>query len=1080
MRKRIIALAIAFAATSASATEGYYRAPDIRGDLVVFTAEGDLWAHRLDDGSTTRLTTHPALETGASISPDGSRIAYVADYEGVREAYVMPVAGGVPKRVTFELAGVAVQGWSRDGRILYSTAAEVSAPRGVTLKTVDPDALDTDTIPLSDAADGSLDAAGEYVYFSQFGLRFDNAAQYRGGMRGKLWRYRLGSGDEAERLAASHPGNIRRPIVSGDRLYFLSDASGRENLWLANLDGADARQVTFHDDYSVRHAGIDGDRLVYRRGADLYVRDLSSSESERLDIRLTSDHPSLREAWINEPLEYLTSARLAGDGDKVTITARGRIAIAGTDQRRLVNVATPIGSRMRHAALSRDGQWVYAVSDSAGELDLWRYSASGADVAEQLTEGGETLRGRFFESPDGQWIAHDDGRGGLWLLHLESRRNTQIIEDGLQANRIDDLSWSPDSTLFAVSYRAKGDARPRLLLYGVDGGNEAKLTSDKYVSGEPVFSQDGKWLYFLSNRNFEATSSVWADRDFGPSFDNQTLVFAYSLIEDATFPFRVPTELTPDNPVTGEGDEEPAEPPVEVLWDGLSDRLWQVPVAAGNYTDIQINKKFLYLLTSSADGGKITAVPIEPEPEAKQFTEGAAAMMLSDDGAKLLVVRQAEETTQMYIVPAGEEYPEDAGDHMVRTDGWQFSIDPRVEWQQLFHDAWLMHREQFYDPDMRGVDWAATKQKYAALLERATDRYEVNDVLGQMTGELNALHSAVRGGDVPSDPEAPEASALGAALSQTEDGVQIRHIYYHDPEVPADAPPLARPGVDAADGDIIVAINGSATNSLESVHRALRNQAGKQVLLALRRGRDEIRTVVVPAEADDEYNYRYSEWVQRNRLKVDAADSEIGYLHIRNMVAADVAAFAREFYALQDKKGIVIDVRRNGGGNVDSWIIDRLMRKAWMFWAYRTDDPYFNMQNAYRGHLAVIADEGTYSDGETFVAAIKALDIAPVIGVRTAGAGVWLSGRNRLSDFGIARVAEFPVFAMDGRWIVEGYGVTPTIEVGNLPHATYVGTDSQLDAAMEYLRQKIESEPVPDVIQQPFPPVSETARDIVD
>jgi tricorn protease len=390
-----------------------------------------------------------------------------------------------------------------------------------------------------------------------------------------------------------------------------------------------------------------------------------------------------------------------------------------------------------------------------------------------------------------------------------------------------------------------------------------------------------------------------------------------------------------------------------------------------------------------------------------------------------------------------------------------------------------MHREMFYDPGMRGVDWTAVKEKYAPLRDRVTDRHELNDVLGQMTGELNALHSAVRGGDVPSDPDAPSASTLGANLVQTEDGVRIERIYYHDNEVPAEAPPLGQPGVDAENGDIIVAINGSDTDSLESVHRALRNQAGKQILMKLRRGRVDVQTVVVPAEIDDDYGFRYKDWVQSNRLKVEESDSEIGYLHLRSMVSSDASAFAREFYATEDKKGIVIDVRRNGGGNVDSWIIDRLMRKAWMFWAYRSDEPYFNMQNAFRGHLAIVADEGTYSDGETFVAAIKALDIAPVIGVRTAGAGVWLSGRNRLSDLGIARVAEFPVYAMDGRWIVEGYGITPTIEVENLPHATYLGKDAQLDAAVDYLQRKIEEEPIPEPIPQPFPNRRSPANDLL-
>ena len=964
MRIRTAALAILLVSSSTLAMEGYYRSPGLHGDVVVFTAEGDLWAHHLGSGRTTRLTTHPALETGASLSPDGTRIAYVADYEGVAEVYVMPVTGGVPKRVTYENAGVAVQGWSADGRVLYSTGSAVGAPRNVVLRMVDPVSLNATTLPLADAADGALDAAGSYVYFSQFGLRFDNANQYRGGMLGKLWRFRLDSSDEAERLVSSHPGSIRRPIVDGDTLYFLSDASGRENLWSANLDGTNAKQVTQHQDFSVHDVSISNGRVVYRRGADLYVRDLSGSESTRLDIRLTSDHPGMREAWINEPLEYLTAARLSGNGEKVTVTARGRIAVVGTDQKRLVNVATPMRARMRHAALSRDGQWVYAVSDAGGELELWRYSAIGEDTAERMTEGGETLRGPFFESPDGQWIAHDDGWGGLWLLNADSKKDVQVVTDGAKGGDFADLAWSPDSSLFAVSYRGSDDARPRVLLYGVDGGNRTLITSEKYQSGQPVFSHDGKWLYFLSNRHFETTNSVWADRDFGPSFDKQTEVFAHALTGDADFPFQVVTELTPAKAESEEEDKKSEDVTVDVDWDGIVDRIWQVPVAAGNYLDIAMNDEFLYLLTSPDDGAEITALAIGPEPEPETFTDGAIAMELSADGTKMLVVKQPGETAEMYIVPAEGTFPEDTGDSVVRTDGWQFNVDPRAEWAQFFHDAWLMHREQFYDPNMRGVDWTAVKDKYAPLLERVTDRYELNDVLGQMTGELNALHSAVRGGDVPSDPDAPSPATLGAKLAQAGNGVEIERIYYHDSEVPSAAPPLGQPGVDAASGDIIVAINGAETETLESAHRALRNQAGKQVLLKLRRGRHEIQTVVVPVEIDNDYSFRYNDWVQENRLKVDAANSDIGYLHIQNMIAADVAAFAREFYALEDKKGIVIDVRRNGGGNVDSWIIDRLMRKAWMFWAYRSDRPYLNMQNAFRGHLAVLADEGTYSDGD--------------------------------------------------------------------------------------------------------------------
>lgn len=1085
MKFRVGLLALLFVTTSAVAMEGYYRSPSLRGDIVVFTAEGDLWRYRIGNDQAERLTTHPSLETNASLSGDGDHVAFVSDYEGVAEAYIMPISGGVPKRLTYENEQVFIHGWTADGLLLYSTSSRVGAPYNMTLKTVNPATMEVESIPLADAFDGVIDPDTGDVYFTQFGLQWsgDNAVTYRGGMRGKLWRYPSGQNSEASRLMPDHEGSARRPMTQGDRLYFLSDASGHDNLWSVNFDGTNATQITHHQDFSIRGASLDSGRFVYQLGADLHLLDLTSLESRKLEIQLTSDHPGMRESWINEPLKFLTAVRLAGNQEKVAITARGRIAIAGLDQERLVSVGTPPRSRMRSAALSRDGKWVYAISDAKGELELWRYDASGATTGEQMTKGGSTLRGNFFESPDGKWIVHDDGDGGLWLLNTKTKDNTKIVSDSNIEQQFGSVGWSPDSKAFAVSHRGKNDARPRILLHAIDRGTQAFITSDKYESWAPTFSRDGEWLYYLSNRHFQSKGgSVWADRDFGPSFDSRTEIYAQALTEDSEFPFQVANELTVKQPEDegsdGKGSNESKDINTKIEWQGLSDRVWQVPVAAGDFRDVVVNDEFMYLLSTTGDGSEIKVLKLEPQSELTTFTDSAIGIALSDDGKKLLVTKESDDEISMFIVPAEEEYPEDVSKNTVQTEGWQFSIDPQAEWLQMFHDAWLMHREQFFDPAMRGLNWAETKDKYMPLLLRVTDRRELNDVLAQMMGELNALHSAVRGGDVASDPDAPSPSILGAELRQTQRGVEISRIYHHDTELPAAAPPLAMPGVDAADGDIIVAINGTEVNSLESLHRSLRNQAGKQTLLELIRGRQAIKTVVVPGDVRQDRNFRYSDWVHNNRRKVETADTKLGYLHIRAMGAADVAAFARDFYANDRKSGIVIDVRRNDGGNVDSWIIDRLLRKAWMFWSFRTDNVYANMQNAFRGHLVVIADEGTYSDGETFTAAIKSLGIAPVIGKRTAGAGVWLSGNNYLSDFGIARVAEFPVYAMDGRWIVEGYGVSPTIEVDNPPHATYEGADAQLEAAIKYLQQKIEEEPIPEMKARPFPEYGQPADDI--
>ncbi len=355
-------------------------------------------------------------------------------------------------------------------------------------------------------------------------------------------------------------------------------------------------------------------------------------------------------------------------------------------------------------------------------------------------------------------------------------------------------------------------------------------------------------------------------------------------------------------------------------------------------------------------------------------------------------------------------------------------------------------------------------------VDRITDRHELDDLFAQMMGELNVLHSQVRGGEYSQPNERPEAASLGAALESTSDGVRVQHIYRTDPELPQQASPLAKPGVNVREGDLITAVNGRPVKNQAELHQVLRNQVNKPVRLDLQRGRTTVQTIVHPVSISQDHRLRYEDWVQRNRTKVsEASNEDIGYLHLYAMGASDVESFAREFYANINRNGLIIDVRRNRGGNIDSWIIEKLLRRAWSFWEPNTHGaPYTNMQNTFRGHLVVLADQLTYSDGETFSAGVKALGLGPLIGQRTAGAGVWLSGRNSLADGGMARVAETAQFAMDGRWVIEGYGVESDIEVENLPHATFTGYDAQLNYAIDLIQRKLRDEPIPELRSQPL------------
>ena len=1078
MVHRISMLLVLLVANSAVASPGYFREPSLQQDTLVFTAEGDIWRTSLATNAATRLTTHPAEEHSAVISPDGDHVAFAANYEGATEVYVMPINGGVAKRITYENSSMKLHQWHQDG-ILYSTNSRVGPTGSWVLKKADPETGESENIPLSDAVEGRLDSSGNTLYFTQFGLQMssDNANQYNGGASGQIWRYQLGSQREATQLTASHKGSVREPMIANNRLFFVSNQSGLDNVWSMATDGTDIEQITHFSDWAVRDAMLDGSRIVFQHGADIKLLDLTNNQVSTIDIALTSDFPNLRENWVNKPLKYFNSARYTAQQSKVVVTARGRVAVAGTTSQRLVEISTDPTSRTRNAVLSEDGQWVYALNDSSGEMEVWQFAADGSSNAKQLTDDGVIFRWNIYPSPDGKWIAHDDKQGNLWLLELSTGDNQKIVDNNSGISPIASLTWSTNSQMLAITHSRRNAERSSILLYSL---NEAKMqivTTEKYESFSPSFSPDGQWLYFLSNRHFVSTPSApWGDRNMGPMFDRRTQIFALSLQSNAEFPFQAPNELkteaTKKESKDNDKEEDGAFKSVVVDWEGVEQRLWQVPVDSGNYSKLSVSDKFLYVIDRIQEPKAkptLKSIAVKPKTKLQTFTTAVADYQLANDGKTLFVRKQGNDNSNQFIVAAGAQFPKDTSEAKVQTAKWKLAIQPQQEWQQIFHDAWLMHRDSLFDANMRGLEWQATRQKYAPLLARVTDRHELNDIFKQMMGELNALHSQVRGGDVTSDTDAPKAASLGATFKPVKDGIEITHVYRHDLEVPAQASPLNKPGVDAKVGDVITAINGQSVSKVADVVRALRNQAGNQVLIDIKRNSLAHQTIAVPVSGSRDFRLRYQDWVEGNSSFVKQQDQAIGYLHLYAMGGNDVATFAREFYAQYQKPGLIIDVRRNRGGSVDAWILEKLLKRTWMFWETSNGERSTNMQQTFRGHLVVLADEFTYSDGETFTAGVKALELGTVIGKQTAGAGVWLSGRNRVVDNGIARVAEYPVFNMDGQWVVEGSGVKPDIEVSNPPHATYNGQDAQLEAAIEYLQNKLRDQPISEYQAKPLP-----------
>ncbi|MBB3122397.1 S41 family peptidase [Pseudoduganella violacea] len=1088
------------AAGAALAADAYLRFPAIRGDAVVFTAEGDLWKASARGGQAQRLTTHAGAETNAAISHDGKSVAFIAAYEGGQDAYVMPIDGGLPKRISFESASVTVLGWSAQGEVLLSTLNSTGPNAHRVIAAVHPGSLVRRVFPVADANDAVLDEAGKTLFFTRFGLGMtgDNAKNYRGGAHAQLWRFDLAGQKEAEALFAGDQGNNQRPMWWQDRLYFISDRGGSHNLWTTRADGSDARQLTRHKEWDVRAAALGDGKIVYQLGADLHVLDLAQSSDQQLKISLVSDFDQQRTRQIRSPLDNLSNVQLSSKDERIVLTARGRVSIAGTGSQRRVEIAIPEGARARDAVFSHDDKWVYAIVDTTGENEIWKFAADGSGHGEQLTKDGNNHRWALYPSPDGKWLAHTDKLGRFWLLNLASKANVVIDDAGKSGvDQHDGVVWASDSRNLATVRAGSDEQRDQIGLYNLEAQRLVFVTSDRFNSDSPVFSPDGKWLYFLSARNFQlANGAPWGDRNMGPVFDKRTGIFALALQPGNRFPFKPDDELSKAAAKPAESPEEkaaekavekaaekaaekapakaakPGQPPI--VYEGLAQRLFEVPLAAGNYRKLAVDDKRLYFIERESDGkSALKTLSIGrngPQPEV--FAPNVRDYDLSSDMKRIYYRTQAANGPgDMLIVDAGAKQPNDVSKAKVKVDDWALISNPRLEWKQMFGDAWRMHRDFLYDAKMRGVDWNAVRAKYSPLVERVTDRAELNDLLGMMVSEVGALHSQVRPGDIrrPAPEGAP--AGLGAVLSRVADGYRVDHIYRAEPELPSELGPLAQPDVNVVEGDIITSVNGKSVLEVRDIADLLLNQAERQVLLQVKPVKGPARSVIVtPVPLMKQAALRYSDWEQGRARQVEAASKgRIGYLHLRAMGPRDIASFARDFYANINRDGLIIDVRRNQGGNIDSWIIEKLLRKAWAFWSSPVSKPSTNMQSTFRGHLVVLVDELTYSDGETFAAGVKALKLGPLVGKRTAGAGVWLSDRNGLADNGMVRAAENGQFGMDGQWLIEGVGVAPDVEVENPPHATFKGQDRQLEVAIDLLQKKLKEQPVPPLRPQQIP-----------
>ncbi len=1075
---------------------GYIRFPTIHGDRIVFTAEDDLWMVGLDGGRAERLTAGVAEVTNARFSPDGMALAFTGQSEGPSEVYLMPVDGGEARRLTYNGAGARIAGWRPDGSaIIFASPAFQPMRRWWALHEVSPEGGLSRALPWGPAHSVAFGPDGAVVV----GRNTDEPAhwkRYRGGPAGYLWIDSQGSGEFHRLLDLK--SNIAYPCWVDGRVYFISDHEGIGNVYSCLPSGDDLRRHSDQRDFYARGLTTDGRTLAYHAGGDLFALAPDATSGRKVEVALTGTRTQ-RARKFTPAGRWLESWAPSQSGDRVALTSRGKLFSMGAFEGAVTQQGDPEATRYRLVTWLADGKRIAAIADTGDEPRLAVLATDGASEA-RIFENLDTGHVMELEAaPVGALVALSNHRGDFIVVDVESGEMRVI--DHTDHGREEDamhqrgLAWSPDGQWLAYSYAING-RQTAVKLARVASGETWQVTEPVRYDMAPAFDPDGKYLYFLSARDFDPVQDQLL---FDMSFPKGVRPYLITLKRDMRSPFaplppasedeekekveKKPTEEAEAAAKDGkDGAEKPesasdAPKPVEIDLEGINGRIVRFPVPEGRYSRIAgipggaiftstpvegtLNESWTSLTPPS--NGSLSVYRFD-SAKLDTLTSEISDFAVTADG-KMLLYHSNE---RLRLIRAGDkpaEGPE--GDHPGRASGWldldrvKVGVWPGSEWRQMYREAWRLQREQYWSADMSGIDWETVRDRYEPLVDRVGSRAELSDLIWEMQGELGSSHAYEFGGEYRERPHYAQGS-LGCdwAFDEATSAYTIASIARGDTWAPDATSPLTAPGVNVAVGDAILAINGQRVTRERGPQQLLVNHAGSEVELLVRpAGREETRVVTVRALGSD-FQARYLDWVEGNRRLVhERTGGRVGYIHVPDMSPFGFSTFHRYFAQEYDHEGLIVDVRWNGGGNVSSLVLEKLMRPrlGYSFQRWSGPAPYFI--ESPRGAIVGITDENAGSDGDIFSHAFKMLNLGPLVGKRTWGGVVGISPYIALADGTLTTQPEFSFWFNDAGWGVENYGTDPTIEVGNTPQDYARNADPQLERALAEALRLVEERP---------------------
>jgi len=1047
------------------------RFPDIHGDRVAFVYAGDIWISDTSGGLARRLTSHEGMEVFPKFSPDGTLIAFSAEYSGTRQVHVISVEGGTPRQLTYynDVGPMPprggfdnrILGWTPDGENVVFRANRL--PWGVRLGRpyqVSVNGGMETPLAIPEIGGGDLSPEGSRVAFTPMEREFRTWKRYRGGRAQDIWIYDLAA-NTAEQITDG-PATDNQPVWVDDTIYFTSDRDWKLNLYAYEPATGGARKVTSHEEFDVLWPSGGPGGVVYENGGYIYRYDPASGTSNRLPIRVAGDLP-FTSPFVRDVSGNIESVEISPSGARALFSARGEIWTVPAENGRVRNLTRTQGVREMSPAWSPDGRWVAYLSDATGEYELYVRSRDGSGEERRVTTDSDVWRFAPVWSPDSERLAFGDKKQRLRYVEVESGRIVDV--DRSETNDITSYTWSPDSRW--IAYTKTGETRMQVIwVYSLATEEARALTDPMVTSYAPAFDPDGRYVYFLSNRDMNLTFSGW---EFSYVYTGPTRLYVGTVHPDIERPFQPKSDDEEPDAVDEEanGEEENGngqDTPFQFQVAGFESRVVAVPGPSGSYSGAEATSEgplYLYSATGASGPRDLKRYLLEDDKE-ETILEGVGFFNVSRDGKKVLYSERGR-WGMAKVAP-----DQKTGEDMLELDGMEVLVDPSAEWAQIYRDAWRIMRDWFYDPGMHGLDWAALGARYEQLVPHVAHRGDLDYILGELGGELNAGHLYVNWGDIPVV-ERHDGGLIGAELRADESGrYRITKIFPGENWHPAFRSPLTEPGVDVNEGDYLLAIDGHELTTAENPYRWLQNKAGRPVTLTVsdQPGMEGARDARVRPIAR-ETNLRYLDWVQDRRRRVaEASGGRIGYIHLPNTAVEGNRELFKNFYPRTDFDALIIDDRYNGGGFIPDRMIELLDRPVLAYWARRDIEPMRTPGFVHDGPKAMLINGLAASGGDALPYFFRERGLGPLIGTRTWGGLIGLSGNPGLADGGSVSVPRFRFYDMAGQWVVEGVGVGPDIEVVDRPDDVAAGLDPSLERAIEVLLEQLRADP-PSSVEQP-------------